>query len=307
VIKGIRKIIIAAVFGVIALIILGLLGVFFLCAICAINSNPFPACENDFPPVPTNNTTRYPFSPDSFLRTHTPAEHIALSGTFRDWSDTSYHNVKLMGSTGDVRGWSWGDVAPEIQFVGYRDNLDIDWDTTYLSDDSWGGGVPAYDYMYLPYNASCDIDIRNDIGSVIVQDLNGPSLMVDTNKGMLRIENCSFAEIHCSATTSITAGFRSENASFRSASGDITLRVPELKGDIHARTDKGNINLFVPAGAGFVLDAGTNSGKITCDIPLDRSVDKSSHIAGTTKQSSDRLYTIDLETLRGNIRIIVEG
>ncbi|MGA9138812.1 MAG: DUF4097 family beta strand repeat-containing protein [Methanocella sp.] len=303
-IKGKKKVVVVATGAIAGLIILCTLGVFFLCIICMINSNPFPGSENDFPPPPTNNTTRYPFSADFFLRTHAPAENITLTGTFEDWSDTSYHNVKVMGGMGDIRAWSWGAISPNINYGGDSHDLSINWDTHYLSDDSWGGGVPGYDYMYLPFYASCDITLNNHIGSVIVKDLNGPSLHVTTNRGMLRIENCSFARIDCTATTRINGSFSSGKANFQSESGDITLSAREINGSITARSEKGNIILYVPAGSRFTLKASTGSGRVMCDFPLMRSVDQPNRIEGVTDQLSQPENTIGLRTERGNIRII---
>jgi len=237
-------------------------------------------------------------------KTHAPAHNISLTGKFYDWSDTSYHNVKVSGATGDIKAMSWGAVCPDITFDGDRDHLNIDWDTSYLSDDSLGGGYPAYNYMYLPANASCSITISNDIGSVIVQDLRGPDIYLSTNKGMLCIYNCSFSRIEAAATSSINASFSSENASFKSESSDIILQMLDCKGIAKAQTDNGNIILKVPEGASFSIKAKTGAGKISSNVPLKLSVDKPNEIEGVTNTLPEVASTINLETKHGDISIV---
>lgn len=237
-------------------------------------------------------------------QTHQPATNITLIGTFRDWSDTSYHNVKLNGSSGDILILSWGAVYPDAEFMGFSDRLDILWEPGYLTDDSLGGGRPAYDYADLPFNASCTISLDNHIGSIIVGNLSGPSLQAKTNRGMLRIDNCSFTEIDGAATTRINASFASENATFRSDTGDITMQATGKHGTITARANDGNIVLKLPRDSGFTINASTRAGRVNCDIPVNLSIEEPGHIRGVTNTPYAKPFSIELETQRGDILIL---
>jgi DUF4097 and DUF4098 domain-containing protein YvlB len=121
-------------------------------------------------------------------------------------------------------------------------------------------------------------------GSVSVENVRGP-IRVETTNGRVTLERVT-GEITAEATN-----------------GSVTARlIPDAKlENVELRSVNGSIRLYVPAAAGFHLNARTVNGSVNCDLPL----------SSVTQQSRKRIEGIvgtpggrvELSTTNGSVQI----
>jgi DUF4097 and DUF4098 domain-containing protein YvlB len=98
-------------------------------------------------------------------------------------------------------------------------------------------------------------------GSITVGDFSGEGSF-ETNSGRIAVERArGRVEAHTSSG-SITVGDFSGEGSFETDSGRIHLDLRELAGDLRVTLSSGRVEMNLPGGIPFTLDAVTGSGKV---------------------------------------------
>jgi DUF4097 and DUF4098 domain-containing protein YvlB len=107
-----------------------------------------------------------------------------------------------------------------------------------------------------------DAAIEVQSGNVRIGELTGTSHRVRSSSGRTRIENVrGRMDVNVSSGSVNIENFSGEGR-FETSSGDLTLDMRELTGDLQITVSSGDIFLNLPRGSAFNLDAVTNSGKI---------------------------------------------
>jgi lia operon protein LiaG len=113
------------------------------------------------------------------------------------------------------------------------------------------------------------IKIQSASGSIHSAGLYGET-EVKLSSGSLFLDALSGSEHNIQLSSgSAKIGGVSGKGKFSSASGNITLKAAELSGDLSFELSSGSLNLALPKGAAFILDAETLSGNINVKSSVD--------------------------------------
>lgn len=164
---------------------------------------------------------------------------IEVQATKRASSFLGSRNHRLLAET---------RVRTEIN----RQPIGIEVDLPDVSDAPLIGGNVAVDLLItVPRDIS--LDIISNVGDVGVTDVQG-NLRVRSDVGDVRLQDVVVVE-ECDVMTNV-GGI------------DFRGRLPEREGEVLLQTDVGDIDVAVPAGSQFALDAETNVGEVQSGFEL---------------------------------------
>jgi lia operon protein LiaG len=84
------------------------------------------------------------------------------------------------------------------------------------------------------------------------------------------------------------------------SSGELTVTMDSLKGDLNFDVSSGGVNLDLPEDASFKLNGNASSGDISCNLPLKDQKIEDGNISGVAGSGQ---YTIDVSVSSGNVDI----
>ncbi|MCA1061495.1 DUF4097 domain-containing protein [Rossellomorea aquimaris] len=84
------------------------------------------------------------------------------------------------------------------------------------------------------------------------------------------------------------------------SSGELTVTMESLKGDLNFDVSSGGVNLDLPEDASFKLNGNASSGDISCNLPLKNQKIENGDISGV---SGSGQYNIDVSVSSGNVDI----
>jgi DUF4097 and DUF4098 domain-containing protein YvlB len=167
--------------------------------------------------------------------------------------------------------------------------------------------------VYLPLNATYDVDIKTFSGDVYVCPLTGGSLVIQDppyrQYGHISIDGGNYTSVYVKSNEYmansgglIAAKYNATNAYF-DAAGDIEIDTLQTEGRLKAVSKSGNIRLTLPAGAGFNLNASTGKGAVDCAIPLLIDQSGEGYLKGISAGYPCWNFTIELSTGSGDIKV----
>lgn len=145
---------------------------------------------------------------------------------------------------------------------------------------------------------SChEMDAESTSGEVEVNSVNCNECSIETVSGDIVLTNVSCRELSAESTSGeIRAeGKLAPDLSVETVSGDIKLSPGIETTRIETESTSGNTLIRLPKQSGFVLDAETTSGKVSCDFPV--------IIKGTQYQYGNGEIRMSAESISGDIHI----
>jgi DUF4097 and DUF4098 domain-containing protein YvlB len=149
--------------------------------------------------------------------------------------------------------------------------------------------------------------IKVHSGNLQIGELTGISHRIRTSSGQARIEQVRGSLYIDSSSGSIDIGDFFGEGNVETSSGDITLNVRELTGDLRFTVSSGDVQVNLPRASSFTLDAVTNGGRVVVydgGSELIR-VSGSSTVFRPVGASPER--TLYARTTSGNVRIDVQN
>jgi DUF4097 and DUF4098 domain-containing protein YvlB len=208
-----------------------------------------------------------------------------------------YAEVSRFGGTLRVKSgrrpwlsWHWEKVRAEIYLPrSFRENLRIS-----NSSGTFSGDADLLDYrtidisvssgsVFLGHLSAKTVSLQVSSGELDVRSIGGDSF-ISVSSGKLQIDTLSGAEhrvkvssghsaiesvrgkteSHVSSGALVIGNFSGEG-SFEMSSGNISLGLTELLGDLRLSVSSGGINMTIPGDLSFNLDGVTRSGSILVD------------------------------------------
>jgi lia operon protein LiaG len=204
-------------------------------------------------------------------------------------------NLRILegsGSTAEVWlhgtiGTSSPDVFPHIQIgrsgnradVGTRQKSPVGfgffWSTVTLEVSvprGYAGQVMAQtisgDIDVADHDFS-DLQVSSTSGSIRAGVLHATHISMHSVSGGLSAKGITATQVELSTTSgSIRVAALQADVTARSRSGDVTLIFASAPGRVEAGSTSGGVTLKLPSGAGFVLDARSTSGDVSCGFPI---------------------------------------
>lgn len=142
-----------------------------------------------------------------------------------------------------------------------------------------------------------ELSIESISAPIQIENLKGTELDVDTVSGVIELKDVRADELSLSTISAkITCSGTAQDLSLETTSGNCTLELTECPEKIDLDSISGNLELFLPKAAGFILRLDTVSGKFRSDF--DYSIPK-----GDTYVSGDGSCTVSADTVSGDIDI----
>ncbi len=148
--------------------------------------------------------------------------------------------------------------------------------------------------------AGVNLDVETHNGRVEVSGVQGAVTMVSHN-GRINVSSSHgklFAKTH---NGRIEADYVGKNLTLISHNGAIDAKLDKCE-EIQGKmvTHNGSVKVAIGDGVSTVVDAHTNNGRISCDLPLDAQNRSKRHLTGALGHGGGKL---NLETHNGGIRI----
>ena len=166
------------------------------------------------------------------------------------------------------------------------------------------GRLGAHINIKVPKNASYSLNLNTAGGNIIVTELNGSRLKTATAGGNIDFNGGKYDTISVNtAGGNVHATYDADTATFQTLGGNIYITSKQTAGTLNANTAGGNVEVRLPQGTQFTVDATTMGGKVTHgSIPLVTTDESRSKLSGHTEGGSGAL-SIDLRSMGGNIEI----
>ena len=241
---------------------------------------------------------------------HAGAANISLSvGTFGGSIEIVESPGDQVEVTYDVRAsrGHLGDVVTGTTYVMDGDTMKVSSEAK-LADThriSWVGTRGADALVRVPRGSQYRIILRTAGGDLAVPELNGSSLVLETLGGNVVVRGGSFGTITAStAGGNIDARYEATNATFSCLGGNVALDANQTSGSISATAAGGDIEVRLPEGSLFSVDATSFGGRISHEgIPMALSQSGDMRLVGQAEAGPGSL-TLELSTLGGNIEIM---
>lgn len=101
----------------------------------------------------------------------------------------------------------------------------------------------------------------------------------------------------------INSQFSADSATFTNVNGGITATTSKSKGSITANNVNGDIEISVPSGAGFSMNAHLVNGEIRTQMALNTTEKSRFNVVGTTPGYNGSGLSLDLSTVNGGIAV----
>jgi DUF4097 and DUF4098 domain-containing protein YvlB len=137
----------------------------------------------------------------------------------------------------------------------------------------------------VPKNMTYTVDLANVNGDIDVGSLSGDR-----------------AEMAC-VNGGISSHFSADRATFTNVNGDITAATSKSAGSISADDVNGNIQIAVPASAGFSMDAHLVNGEIKTSMELNTTEKSRFNVVGSTPGYGGNGLDLRLSTVNGGIGV----
>jgi DUF4097 and DUF4098 domain-containing protein YvlB len=240
---------------------------------------------------------------------HAGAANISLSvGTFGG-------NIEIVEAAGDQVEVTYdvrasrghlGNVVTGTTYVLDGDTLKVSSEAKLADSRGLFPGTRGADALVkVPRGSQYRIILRTAGGDLAVPELNGSSLVLETFGGNVNVRGGNYQTITAStAGGNIDARYDATNVTFSCLGGNIALDTNQSSGSISATTAGGDIEVRLPEGSLFSVDATAFGGRISYgNIPMVLSQHGDMRLVGQAEAGRGNL-TLELSTMGGNIEIM---
>jgi len=206
-------------------------------------------------------------------------------------------------------------IQVKTDFSDSADGLRLSVQTISLSDELFSlRSSRSVIEVYLPPNATYDVQIKTFSGDVYVGPLQGRSLVIADppyrQNGRITVDGGNFTLINLDTAEQMAKNhgdirlkYNATNVYLDIGDGNVEIDTLQTEGRLKASVFSGDIRVAVPAGTGFSLDASTGKGVVNCAIPLKTEQSGEGYLKGLTIDHLSRNFTIELASGDGNIAV----
>lgn len=165
---------------------------------------------------------------------------------------------------------------------------------------SWGAHVT----VTVPENASYYLDLHTMGGDITVPPLHGNAVYLNTMGGELKLYGGKYETVYLNTMGGdITASYEASNVTLKTLGGRIEVDTTQTTGKLDADTMGGDIEVSLPAGTLFTIDAASMGGKVTHGtIQMNATEKTRTKLVGATLDGAGTL-DISLNTMGGDIEV----
>lgn len=162
----------------------------------------------------------------------------------------------------------------------------------------------AHVYVKVPKNASYSLNLHTMGGDITVPSLHGNAVYMDTMGGELKLAGGQYETVYLNTMGGdITASYEASKATLKTLGGRIEIDTTQTTGKLDANTMGGDIDVRLPAGTLFTVDATTMGGRVSAgSIQMNASEKTKTRLIGHTQGGAGSL-DIYLNTMGGDIEI----
>jgi hypothetical protein len=234
-------------------------------------------------------------------------------------------NIDNFNGPISVSTWSKNEYSVELDIRARReddlDDLKIDFDImeeTMTQGISLGYDIPQ-SYMsryaigvevFLPEDASINMDLISSNGRISINDIKGESIDLKTSNGALELNNVYANEIYGETSNGALLGtLEASETSLSTSNGAIDLNLPcTVTGYYKLMTSNNQIDLKVSSSTdvGYDLDLSTSNGNVVIGLQnLDYTIDQRTRKEAKSEnfESNSVKITIDADTSNNSINI----
>ena len=171
---------------------------------------------------------------------------------------------------------------------------------TSIVSGSWGAHVT----VTVPRNPSYTLNLHTMGGDITVPSLHGKEVYMDTLGGGLRLDGGRYETVYMNTMGGdITATYEASNVTLRTLGGRIDVDATQTTGKLDVDTMGGDIEVRLPAGTLFAVDASTMGGKVSHgSIQMNATEKTKTKLVGQTYDGAGSL-DIRLSTMGGDVEI----
>jgi DUF4097 and DUF4098 domain-containing protein YvlB len=153
---------------------------------------------------------------------------------------------------------------------------------------------------------AASVAIQTTSGNIDIKRINADRLAITTHSGNITSGQSTVGEASVEATSgNVEMAGLTGNINLKTTSGKTILSYPRFdKNNLVVGTTSGSVTLRLPANAGFLLAARSNSGKIQSDFSIDDV--EGGKINKTTGQVGTGTGQIKINTTSGSIQLRIE-
>jgi hypothetical protein len=168
------------------------------------------------------------------------------------------------------------------------------------------GNYGAHVTVLVPKNSSYVLHLSTMNGDVRVAPLHGSAAFLDSKNGDVILNGGSYTMVRMetwNGNVEAGEGYETTNATLITRNGRIEADTLQTAGTLYADNWNGRVQVTLPAGTLFTIDARTSNGRVSRDsLQLNATVDKNTELKGYTAGGAGNL-TVTLRTLNGEIDI----
>ncbi|CAJ36652.1 DUF4097 family beta strand repeat-containing protein [Methanocella arvoryzae] len=258
-----------------------------------------------------NNVQTNTFNVDhrEVTTSHAAAENVEI------YVDTLGGNVVIEESAGDRIEVTYDVYAPAGRLddmLASTKSVRVDDNTTRITavverrpgtsiiSGNWGAHVT----VTVPRNSSYALDLHTMGGDITVPSLHGKKVYMDTMGGKLRLDGGRYETVYMNTMGGdIIATYEASNVTLRTLGGRIDVDASQTTGKLDVDTMGGDIDVRLPAGTLFTVDASTMGGKVSHgSIQMNATEKTKTKLVGQTYGGAGSL-DIRLSTMGGDIEI----
>lgn len=207
-----------------------------------------------------------------------------------DISAPSGHFGDVLTSTKDTKDGNTTRITAEAKLK----------DEGFLNMGNRGADVT----VMVPRGSTYSLDLHTLGGDIRVPPLQGSKVYMNTLGGKLYLNGGRYDTVNLHTLGGdIHATYEAANATFRTMGGDIEIDTTQTSGTLDANTAGGNIDVKLPSGTLFTIDASTMGGRVRHGfIHMMPTTDTDMRLVGPTEAGAGN-FSIKLQTMGGNIDI----
>lgn len=160
--------------------------------------------------------------------------------------------------------------------------------------------------VYIPKEYSKNIDIEAvsgeiDFGKLQMEMANISTVSGDVEGEEINAKKATFKTVSGDIEIEASKG----NLYAKSVSGDISIKVEDLKEDLAFKSTSGDVEIKFSKTIPFRLEASSTSGEINCEFPIKIEKNKGRNkLYGNIGKSEDVKNTIHIDTVSGDIDLV---
>lgn len=217
-----------------------------------------------------------------------------------DQVDLTVHNingnVQVREGSGDSYAIEVHEKGTELSFQRYyvdfseagvsgTKSIDLNVRDNLTGQPTTNSRYTADIIVTVPKNKTYNVDLANVNGNIDAGALSGDkAAMTNVNGG-------------------ITSYFSADSATFTNVNGGISAATSKSSGSITANDVNGDIEISVPSGAGFSMNAHLVNGEIRTQMALNTTEKSRFNVVGTTPGYSGSGLSLELATVNGGITV----